>query len=261
VTKTKPGFGGRLAPQVFLLGLLLAASPGRASRVVSLNLCTDELLVLLAPDSVAALSPLARDPSLSVVASQAVSLPWVRPDAEAVLSLHPDLVLAGEYGAQAVLAALRGRGLRVVQLREAADFAGVAAQVTQLAAVLGVPAKGASLIATMKARLAVVPRHHGETAILWQARGFSAGQGSFGDAVLRQAGLGDAGTGGQIGVEALVAHPPALLVTEAAPAFPSMATAMLAHPALAGIRRLTIDPALLACPGPWSAEAVVALAG
>jgi iron complex transport system substrate-binding protein len=259
VTKFKPGFGGRLAPQFFFLGVLLSVLPVRAARVVSLNLCTDELLVLLSPESVAALSPLARDPSLSVVASQAASLPWVRPDAEAVLSLHPDLVLAGEYGAQAVLAVLRARGLRVVQVPEAADFASVATEVRQVAAVLGVPAKGASLIARMWARLGAVPRHHGDMAMLWEARGFSAGPGSFGDAVLHEAGLGDAGTGGQIGIEALVAHPPALLVTETVPAFPSLATALLAHPALAGIKRLTIEPALLACPGPWSAEAVVAL--
>ena len=176
-----------------------------------------------------------------------------------MLSLHPDLVLAGQYGAQAVLAVLRGRGLRVVQVQEAADFAGVATQVNQLAALLSVPGKGASLVARMWARLGAVHRHRGDMAILWEARGFSAGPGSFGDAVLREAGLGDAGTGGQIGIEALVAHPPALLVTETTPAFPSLATALLAHPALDGIRRLAIDPALLTCPGPWSAEAVVAL--
>jgi iron complex transport system substrate-binding protein len=260
VTRAIRGPWVRWVPLAFLVGVLLCSTRVIAARVVSLNLCTDELLVLLAPASVAALSPLARDPSLSVVASQAAALPWVRADAEAVLSLHPDLVLAGGYGAQAVLAVLRSRGMRVVQVQEASDFAGVARQVAQVAAMLGVAAKGEALVAQMWARLAAVPRRGGDTAILWEARGFSAGPGSFGDAVLRAAGLRDVGTGGQIGIEALVAHPPAILVTETKPAFPSLATAMLAHPALAGIRRLTIDPALLACPGPWSATAVLVLA-
>ncbi len=258
--KGRRGLGGGFAPQSFCLLALLLTSSAQAERVVSLNLCTDELLVLLAPASVAALSPLARDPSLSVVAAQAARLPWVRPDGEAVLRLHPDLVLAGAYGAQSVLGVLRRRGVRVVQVSEASDFAGVAAEVTQVAAVLGVPGRGRALVAAMWSRLkAVVQRPRGR-AVLWEARGFSAGPGSFGDAVLRAAGFADAGTGGQMGIEALVTHPPDVLVTETAPAYPSLSTSMLAHPALAGLRRVSVDPALLACPGPWSADAVAALA-
>jgi iron complex transport system substrate-binding protein len=238
---------------------LLLCFPAQA-RVVSLNLCTDDLLVQLAPASITALSPLARDPALSVVARQAAGFPQIQPDAEAVLALHPDLVLAGDYGAQAVLAVLRRRGVRVVQLAEPTDFAGVAAQVTQVAALLGVPARGAALVAGMYYRLSTVaPRPRGR-AILWEARGFSAGPGSFGDAVLRAAGFTNMGTGGQMGVEALIAHPPDWLITASAPAFPSLATDMLAHPALAHLRRIAFDPALLTCAGPWSAQAVAALA-
>ena len=252
-------WGWRALQSIVLLSPLLAGS-AQASRIVSLNLCTDEMLVLLAPDSVAALSPLARDPALSVVAATAAAIPWVRPDAEAVISLHPDLVLAGNFGAQAVVAVLRSRGMRVVQVQEPADFAGVAAEVTQIAAILGVPAKGTAQVARMQTTLTAVPRRPAGSAILWEARGFSAGPGSFGDAVLRSAGFINAGTGGQIGIEALVARPPATLITATTPSYPSMATSMLGHPALAGIRRLTVDPALLTCPGPWSADAVAALA-
>jgi ABC-type Fe3+-hydroxamate transport system substrate-binding protein len=95
--------------------------------------------------------------------------------------------------------------------------------------------------------------------VLWEARGFAAGPGSFGDAVLREAGYSDGGTGGQMGIEAMVAHPPDVLVSQSAPAYPSLATDLLDHPALARIRRIRLDPAWLACPGPWSAQAVAAL--
>ena len=64
----------RLCNALFLCVLCASAVnlPCLAARnpdhVVSLNLCTDQMLVLLAPEKVAALSPLARDPALSFVA-------------------------------------------------------------------------------------------------------------------------------------------------------------------------------------------------
>ena len=75
--------------------------------------------------AVAALSTLAHDPALSFVAARAASLPTVRASAEAVLRLHPDLVLAGNYGAQATVALLAEQGLPVVRVSMPEDFAGV----------------------------------------------------------------------------------------------------------------------------------------
>ena len=259
MSKVATGSGVRHSPQILSLLCCLLCAPAHAARVVSLNLCTDELLVLLAPQSIAALSPLARDPALSAVASAASGFARIRPDAEAVLALHPDLVLAGDYGTRAVLAVLRGRGVRVVQVGEPTDFAGVAAEVTQIASLLGAKARGAALVARMWAGLQAASGRPRGTAVLWQARGYAAGPGSFGDAVLRAAGFADAGNGGQMGIEALVARPPDVLVSQTAPAYPSLSTSMLSHPALAGIRRIALDPAWLACPGPWSIKAVSAL--
>ena len=120
----------------FLVLVLLGLGDARASGVVSLNLCTDQLLVLLAPERVAALEPLARDPAYSFVAETAVRLPTVRADAEAVLLLHPDLVLAGRYGAQTTVALLRARGVRVVTFDEPSDFSQIDAQTTRMAGLL-----------------------------------------------------------------------------------------------------------------------------
>src|ERR1700733_5645716 len=127
--------------------LLLTQAHATPSHVVSLNLCTDILLVQLAPEHIAALSPLARDAALSVVAAEAARLPWVRPDAEAVLRLRPDLVLAGEYGAQAAVGLLRERGVRVVAIPEPTNFADITVEVEAAAGALGVPARGAEMLA------------------------------------------------------------------------------------------------------------------
>lgn len=241
---------------VWFVGAIPAA---RAGGVVSLNLCADQLLVLLAPERVAALEPLARDPALSFVARQARALPSVRADAEAVLRLHPDVVLAGRYGAQTTVALLRARGVRVEQIEEPQDFAAIAVQVTQVAALLGVPARGAALVADMQARLAALPKAQHGTALFWEAGGWSAGPGSLADAVLRASGWRDGGTGGRMGVERILAHPPDLLVTDTASAMPSMATDLAWHPALRGLARRSVDPALMICGGPFTVAAAEAL--
>jgi iron complex transport system substrate-binding protein len=230
-----------------------------AAGVISLNLCTDQLLVMLAPEHVLALERLARDPALSFVAPQARHLPVVQADAEAVLALHPDLVLAGRYGAQTTVALLRQRGLRVAQFDEAENFGQIAEQTQQVATLLGVPERGRALVASMRARLAAIrPRLPARTAILWQARGWTAGPGSLGDAILRAAGLRNLGTGGVIGVEAMLTHPPDLLVTETAPDYPSLATDLVHGLALP--EQESVDPALLICGGPFSVAVAEALA-
>jgi iron complex transport system substrate-binding protein len=244
----------------FAAAIWVFAFPAFASGVVSLNLCTDQLLVLLAPERVAGLDFLARDPALSFVAAQARRLPTVRADAEAVLMLHPDLVLAGMYGAQTTVALLRARGVHVVQFDSPEDFAGVEAQVMQVAQVLGVAARGRALVARMRAELASLPRVKRGRAVFWEAGGWTAGPGSLADAALRAAGWQDAGTGGRLGLEALLREKPDVLVTDTAPSFPSLATDLAWHPALRGLRRISVPPALLICGGPFSVRAAEMLA-
>jgi iron complex transport system substrate-binding protein len=230
-------------------------------HVVSLNLCTDQMLVLLAPAKVAALSPLARDPALSFVAQDAAHLPIVRASAEAVLHLHPDLVLAATYGAQTTLGLLEQEGAPVLRVDLPQDLDGIRRQTRLLAGVLGVPQRGEALLGAMDAALDDLPqRPQGRRALVWEPRGLTAGPGSLMDAVLRSAGLINASDGRRVGLEALLRQPPDLLVVPAAPEFPSLASALLDHPALAGIRRRAIPPALTLCAGPFTAQAAALLA-
>jgi iron complex transport system substrate-binding protein len=240
---------------------LLASPAPAAERVVSLNLCSDQLLVLLAPEQVAALSPLARDPALSFVAAQAATLPVVRNSAEAVLRLHPDLVLAGTFGARTTLALLEQEGVPVWRLDMPEDFGSIRVQTTRVAERLGVPARGAALIAAMDATLrSVRPPAHRITVVAWEPRGYTAGPGSLMDAVLRAAGLTNASNGRRLGLEALLRHPPDLLVVPLTPAYPSLATEMLDSPAIAAIPRRALPPPLTICAGPFTAQAVAELA-
>lgn len=257
------GFGqGRGWRLLCALLLAVSALPAQAAdRVVSLNLCTDQMLVLLAPEKIAALSPLAGDPALSFVASQARWFPSVRASAEAVVRLHPDLILAAPYGAQATLAVLQQEHIPILRISLPQDFAGIRQMTRQVAHTLDAAARGEALLTHMDAELADLP-HQGRQirALVWEPRGFTAGPGTLMDALLRAAGLSNASDGRRIGLEALLRHPPDLLVVPTASGHPSLATTALQHPALAGIPRRTIPPALTICAGPFSAQAVALLA-
>lgn len=239
-----------------VLVLALAAPPARAGGVVSLNLCTDQLLVLLAPERIAALSHLARDPSLSFVASRAGAWPAVRASAEAVLRLQPDMVLAAPWGARAALTLLRAQGVRVETLSLPRDLDGIRAQVRGAAALLGHPERGEALLAGMEATLAgVAVAERMRRGIAWQPRGYTADEGSLVSLLMARAGIVNVGDGRRLGAEAMLRDPPDVLVVPAAPATPSRATEMLTQPALAAIARIPLPTALTVCAGPYSADA------
>src|SRR5262245_66350848 len=85
-----------------LLAGVAAAAPGGEARaepassvprrVVSVNICADQLAVALAdPAQIAGLSPYATQPALSAVAEQARAFPQAQWHAESTISLDPDL--------------------------------------------------------------------------------------------------------------------------------------------------------------------------
>jgi iron complex transport system substrate-binding protein len=141
------------------------------------------------------------------------------------------------------------------------DFAGIERLTRDSAQALGVPDRADALLERMRAVLAAVrPWARTTTAIAWEPRGYTAGPATLMGAVLRAAGLTDAATGQRMGTEALLRHPPDLLVVPDTPAFPSLATDMLDAPALRAIPRRGLPPALTLCAGPFTAQAVARLA-
>lgn len=244
--------------RAFVLALLICGST-QAKGVVSLNLCTDQFLLALAPERIAALSFLARDPTLSVFANSAAAHPWVRADAEAVLKLAPDLVLATNWGAQATLTALERHGTLVIRSNLPQSFAAIRAETLRLGQLLGVETRAADLLARMDKTLASIPLHAPIDAILLQPRGYTGQAGSLTDEIMRAAGLRNVAVGPRMGLEQLVTQRPALLVMADAPSYPSLATDFLRHPVLADIPAHRLPPALLVCGGPWTADAVAML--
>jgi iron complex transport system substrate-binding protein len=271
-----PALSMAAALAVAITGLPAAAAPAeKPQRVVSLNLCTDQLLILLAERRrVASVSFLAADPASSAMAREAQGLPLNHGLAEEVIHLRPDLVLAGATAAQPTVALLRRLGHRVVELPLAESLADVAAHIRLVAEALGEEGRGEALIARFEGETAAIPPPPPgprPVAILIDPNGFTSGAGSLPDAVLRTSGfenlatrLGMAGVG-RIPLEAVVkAAPDALILGRLSVEHPSLATEFLSHPALARTvpRHAVIgmDHHLWACAIPEIAQAMERLA-
>jgi iron complex transport system substrate-binding protein len=274
------GGGGFFALILNLLLLCAAAGPASAAppqRIVSLNLCADQLVVLLAePSRIAALSKLARDRQLSYVARQAEGFPSAQPNAESVLAYRPDLVLAGKLAAAPTVNFLKSKGVPVLQISLLSSFDGIREQTRSVGKALGAEARAEQLIAVMDKILAAedasdIPATRRPVALSWQPGGFTAGSGTLMDAVLRAAGYDNLATlrglkgYGFLTLETVAAGRPDLLIADTdLPDPPSLRQALLAHPVLSPARggvgaRIAAPPALTACAGPFTAEAVALL--
>ena len=254
--------------------LLLAgiASVGHATpqRIVSLNLCADELVLrLAAPGTVKSVTWLARDPAFSNVAALAHTVPVNRGLAEDIVPLAPDLVIVGAYTTRTAVGLLRRLGVPVLELGVPASVDEALAQITTVAAALGTPAAAAQLIADIKARLAALPPP-GPTqpiAAVYQPNGFTIGQGSLVNDLLSRAGLRNLAVEqridnyGALALELLLLAQPDLLIMNAADdRGPALAYEVLRHPALvrrfSAARIISVPSAWWSCPGPRLVDAV-----
>lgn len=246
--------------------LLAGSAGGRAEppkRVVSFNLCADQLLLALAdPAQIAALSPYATDDTLSVTAKQGASFPKIDWNSESVVNLAPDLVLSGfsDRPTQAILAAT---GLRVVQVALVRNLDEARAQVREIAALLGHPERGEILADKLQRAeddLRAVALNPPRTAIVLQREGYTEGTESLVASMLAVAGLkpppnARGGIGGFMDMETLLTAGPDILVLQEATSEASDQGALfLTHPALRArydeTKRISLPSRYTLCGGP-----------
>jgi len=128
-----------------------AAAP---QRVMSLNLCTDQLLLdLLPPARITSITYLARSRNKAFHWAQAEQVPVNHGLAEEVLAQHPDLVLAGTYTTTAARMLLRQVGVAVLEVPTANNFEEIRRVTRQVADAVGEREAGEKLLASMDATL------------------------------------------------------------------------------------------------------------
>lgn len=261
---------GMAALLVVLLAPEARAEPARAQRIVSINLCADELLLRLADrDRIASVTWLSRDAGNSNVAALATGLPVNHGLAEEVMAMRPDIVLAGAYGPRNTIDILRRLGVNVVEFDVPNSLDDVRAEIRRLAAAIGEQARGEALIGEIDARFAALASHaHAPPlrAVVLRPNGITAGKGSLVEDIMRRAGLQnlaaalDTGNYLQIPLEAVALQGADVVIVDGeSDGPPSLATETLEHPIVAALGRrvriVSMPAKLWTCGGPNLAEA------
>lgn len=267
----------RLRPLALALALLATAAPAPGAqprRIVSLDMCADELVIALAdPGQIAALTEWARDPRLSVYARRARAFPFTHRTAEEVMALRPDLVIGAPPRSRAALAGLGAHGPRMIDLPAGEGVAGIEAGITVVADAVGHPERGAAAIAAMRANLARIDARpgRGRSAAYYQRGGYLTGAGTLVDEAMRRVGLVNLARRlrrpalSALSVEELALARPDFLVMDPAMRVASdRGAAMLRSPVLAravpAARILFLPQALTVCGTPEYPRAVALLA-
>ncbi|MDO8397030.1 MAG: ABC transporter substrate-binding protein [Bradyrhizobium sp.] len=257
------------AASIALAGCAVSsASAAPLPRIVSMNVCTDQVLLTLAdPEQILGLSRFSRD---AWVTGDVRRFPTLSGSAEDVLVLKPDVVVASVFDKRATRELLKANGLRLAELSVPRNLMEVKDQLRQLGDIAGHPDRAAQQIAKLdaalaRARRAVADKHY--RVLPLSRRGWVAGSDSFVGSLLAETGLfntaGELGFnfGGFASLEAIVSQKPDLLLVSQAGDFArDDGQAFLLHPALErfypAAKRIVIPERLTECGGVMLAEAL-----
>lgn len=261
----------RLLPFLLLFTVPVLAQEA-PRRIVSMNLCTDQLLLLLVDTSrIASLSYFASNPDYSSLAPLAHGIPANRGQAEEVLAFEPDLILTSQFSATLAANLLERLGHPVARLGFATTADEVYTQIRQVAALTGSGAKAEAMIAGIAATIRteqalLLPQLQNKSAVFFASNGFSYGANSLQHEFLTSIGLrniaAEAGLYGPapLSLELLLAAEPDFLFTDRRSVLDAqLAHPLLQHPALAALRGRTrvleLPDTLFQCAGPQLAAA------
>lgn len=246
---------------------------GKPMRVMSMNQCTDQIvLALLPPERIASVSWLARNPDGSVMYEAAFRVPINHGLSEEVVRQDPDLVIAGTFTTPATRGLLKRLGYPLIEVQFPESFEDIRRTTRQIAKAVGEEARGEAMIARMDHQLADLALDSGPPlrVAAWDGAGFNAREGSLYDNVLKAAGAINvvnrppAITYGNPDTEVLLQSAPTLLVKgEGIGRKPGLRDNVERHPVIRrfwdGPRTLTVQQAYYVCGTPLIADAAIRL--
>lgn len=259
---------GRLLLMAALAMPVSSALAANLPHVVSMNVCSDQLLLSLAdPEQILGLSRFSRD---AWVNGDTRRYPRLSGGAEDVLVLKPDIVLANLFDKRSTRELLKANGMHLAELSVPRTLSEVKDQIRELGDIVGHADRAGLQIARLdaalaRARQAVADKHYHVLPL--SRRGWVAGRDSFIGALLAETGLfnaaGELGFdfGGYASLEAIVSlKPDLLLVSQAGDFARDDGQAFLLHPALERFyspeKRIVIPERLTECGGVTLADAL-----
>ncbi|WOX06897.1 ABC transporter substrate-binding protein [Microbulbifer pacificus] len=206
-----------------LLLILLALCPGAfaKSRVASLNLCLDQILLSWVPpkDIVSVTWLSGQPPYRRAPVPEHIYLN--RAQAEELLPLKPDLVLTGQFGAQRAAARLEQLGFNVVRIPDAYSLEQLQTQLDALEQTLGPLPQLLAQKQQLSALLEKYPQSdttENPTALILSANNITYGSGMLEHQLLTRAGFSNLAAQqgiqqlGRVSLEQVIALEPDLLV-------------------------------------------------
>jgi iron complex transport system substrate-binding protein len=235
--------------------LLAGAAEAAPARVASLNLCTDELLLLLAaPEQIASVTHLVQSEAESPLWRQARRFRRNDGSLVSVAPLKPDLVLTMGGGARDRLRIAAKLNIRTLDIPYPQSIADIEQAVARVAGALGRERQARPVLAGIAALQAGAPKR-GQDAAWLGGGGRSLGAASLGAQWMALAGLRQRPLAGdRITLEQLLVRPPAVLLRSNYRAGQySGEQRWLRHPLAQATRRsrtVTTDGRLWNCMGP-----------
>ncbi|WP_319518157.1 ABC transporter substrate-binding protein [uncultured Martelella sp.] len=252
----------------------LALDEGDApARVVSINLCTDQMAMALAGEGqLISISALAVDPAVSAMAEEAAAYPLNHGQAEEVFLLKPDLVLAGSYTTRETVNLLKRLGVPVAEFAPEASLEDVRENLLRMGHLLGREAAAERIVADMdEIRAALLEQPASDkTAALYYANGYTSGEGTLAGDIVADAGLDNIGISagidglGRLPLERLImAAPEVIIGGDSGYDAPALAEAPFAHPAFRAAAEkaelIDLPSRLTICGGPFNLDAIARL--
>jgi len=249
-----------------------AGAPAKPMRIMSMNICTDLLVLQLAPKSrIASVSYLAHDAANTVEPGLDKGVAANHGAAEDVLLESPDLILTGSFSPPATQRLARQVGARLVLVDQAENFEQIRAVTRQIGQAVGEPGRAEALIARMDAKLAQLKASAAPPirVVAWDGGKTVPGKGTLTNAIIEAAGAVNIGatlpdaTYGRYDLEELIRDRPAALLqgisSWGGPSLQDDSSANRVVRTLYRGRRITYPEMLYGCGLPQSADAAIVL--
>ena len=250
---------------LLLWATLTYAAP---QKIVSLNLCTDQLLMLLAdPNQIASLSKIVDDTNVSFLAEKSAEFKKNRGDAEEIFMDNPDLVVAGVYTEKATVQILQSLGVRVEIFPIEQNFDDIIENIRKMGLLVGHSDRAERMIDDFNIRLEELSSGITERprAAIYSANGYTTGKDTMSGQILKTAGFRNIteevgmSFGGILPLETLVMLQPDLVITGKAYPGYSRSEEILKHPALRPFTAIPQTDAKWICGTPAVLDAVAEL--